>query len=88
MADLINGPHPVIACLETENPSAMAEMILFGIRMIEGVTDLTVYLSMDGKDTANRNDPSIDNILPDLSTGVAGKIDNRGRKRNRKSNDA
>ena len=88
VADVINGPHPVIACLEAENPSAMAETILFGIRMIEGVKDLTVYLSMDGKDTANRNDPSIDNILPDLSTGVAAKIDNRGRKRNRKSNDA
>jgi DNA-binding Lrp family transcriptional regulator len=87
VADVINGPHPVIACLEAENPATMAEVILFDIRKIDGVKDLTVYLSMDGQDTINTNNSLIDNILPDLSASIATKTDNRGRKRNRKSND-
>lgn len=87
VADVINGPHPVIACLEADNPASMAQAILFDIRKIEGVKDLTVYLSMDGKDTTNSNESLIDNILPDFSESIVGKTDNRKRKRNKKSDD-
>ena len=87
VADVINGPHPVIACLEADNPASMAQAILFDIRKIEGVQDLTVYLSMDGKDTSHTRDSLIDTILPDLSASGAAKTDSRRRKRNKKSND-
>jgi hypothetical protein len=87
VTDVINGPHPVIACLEAENPASMAQIILFDIRKIDGVKDLTVYLSMDGKDTTNSHETLIDNILPDFSQNIVSKTDNRRRKRNKKSDD-
>jgi len=83
VADEINGPHPVIACIEADNPATMAEVILFDIRKIEGVKDLTVYLSMDNRDSINGNNSSIDNILPNLSAIISVKTDNTERKRNR-----
>jgi hypothetical protein len=83
VADVINGPHPIIACLEAESPAAMAEVILFDIRKIESVKDLTVYLSMDDQDTINNNNSTIDNILPNLSVIISAKTDDSGRKRNR-----
>jgi DNA-binding Lrp family transcriptional regulator len=82
VADVINGPHPVIACLEADNPAALAQAVLFDIRKIEGVKDLTVYLSMDGQDTTT-NYSLIGSILPDLSASITTQTDNRGRKRNR-----
>ena len=52
--DIVNGPHPIIALLEGEDPSSIAQIILFDIRKIEGVTDLTVYLSKEGqRNTSN-----------------------------------
>ena len=83
VADVINGPHPVIACIEAESPATMAEVILFDIRKIDGVKDLTVYLSMDDQDTINSNHSLIDNILPNLSTTISEKTDNPEWKRNR-----
>lgn len=83
VADVINGPHPVIACIEAESPAAMAEVILFDIRKIDGVKDLTVYLSVDNQDSINGNDSLIDNILPNLSVIISAKTDNPERKRNR-----
>jgi hypothetical protein len=53
LADVINGPHPVIAILEGDDPSTVARAILFDIRKIEGINDLTVYLnSEEQKDTS------------------------------------
>ena len=83
VADVINGPHPVIACIEAESPAAMAEVILFDIRKIDGVKDLTVYLSMDDQDTLNSNNSLFDNILPNLPAIISAKTDNPERKRNR-----
>jgi hypothetical protein len=83
VTDVINGPHPVIACLEADNPATMAEVILFGIRKIEGVKDLTVYLSMDGQDIINTDNTFNSVILPDFSKSIVGKTDNHRRKRNR-----
>ncbi len=47
LADIINGPTPVIAVLESEDPSSIARVILFDLRRIKGIRDLTVYLSSE-----------------------------------------
>jgi hypothetical protein len=87
VADVINGPHPVIACLEADNSASMAQAILFDIRKIEGVKDLTVYLSMDDQDMVTGGNTLIENNLPDFSESIVGRTDNRRQKRNRKSDD-
>jgi hypothetical protein len=65
MADVINGPHPVIACIEGINPSSIARTVLFDIRNIKGVNDLTVYLSIE----KGQKEYS-DSISDDLSSGI------------------
>lgn len=87
VADVVNGPHPVITCLEADNPASLAQAILFDIRKIEGVKDLTVYLSIDGHDIVTNNNTLVENNLPDFSESIVGKTDNRRSKRNKKSND-
>jgi len=83
VADVINGPHPVIACLEADNPASLAQAILFDIRKIKGVKDLTVYLGTDGRDIVASDNTFIENNLPDFSESIVGKTDNRRRKRNK-----
>ncbi len=87
VADVINGPHPVIACLEADNSASMAQSILFDIRKIEGVKDLTVYLSMDDQDIVTNDNTIIENNLPDFSESIVGGTDNQRQKRNKKSDD-
>lgn len=85
-ADVINGPHPVIACVEAENPSLIAQTVLFDIRKINGVKDMTVYLSTDGQDGRYSDDILPDSLLPDFSKSLSGESINRRRRRSRKSN--
>ena len=44
MVDAINGPHDAIALVQGDSPSDVAVTILNGIRKMEGVTGVTVYL--------------------------------------------
>jgi hypothetical protein len=83
-ADVVNGPYPVIACVEADNSASMAQSILFDIRKIEGVKDLTVYLSMDDQDMFTSGNTLIENNLPDFSESIVGRTDNRRQKRNKK----
>lgn len=43
--DVINGPYKVIAVLEGDGASSVAMTILTGIRKLEGVSDVVVYLA-------------------------------------------
>ena len=43
--DAINGPYSVIAVVEGDNPSLVAVVVLTGIRKMEGVSDMVVYLA-------------------------------------------
>jgi hypothetical protein len=54
-ADVINGPHGVIALVEGNNPSDVAVTILNGIRKLDGVTGLTVYLVTEQEQKAGKN---------------------------------
>ena len=47
LSDVVIGPHPIIALIEGEDPSSIAQTILFDIKKIEGVNDLTVYISTE-----------------------------------------
>lgn len=70
LADVVHGPHPIIALLGSDAPSTLAQTVLFDIRKIEGVTDLTVYLSTeDEKDTAIQ-----DNIPGSLSLDTSQTV--------------
>lgn len=58
--DVINGPYSVIAVLEGDGASPIAMTILMGIRKLEGVSDVVVYLAennMERPDTPNRLGP-------------------------------
>ena len=66
LADVINGPHPVIACIEGASPSSIAQTILFDIRKIKGVKDLTVYLGIEN----GRKEYSPDSLSDDLSSEI------------------
>jgi hypothetical protein len=84
VSDVINGPHPVIACVEGDNSSSIAQMILFDFRKIDGVEDLTVYLSVDGDGDIIIPDTFPDRFLPQFSEGVVSNKSNRKRKRSNK----
>jgi DNA-binding Lrp family transcriptional regulator len=45
MADRVNGPHPIICVVEGEDPANLADRILFRIRKLSGIKDITVYLT-------------------------------------------
>jgi DNA-binding Lrp family transcriptional regulator len=60
LADIVNGPHPVIALLEGDDPSTIAQTILFDIRKTEGVTDLTVFLSREEEKNTTVQDSARD----------------------------
>ena len=49
MADEVNGPYPVIAVVEGDGLNDLADAILFRIRKTEGVNDITVYLTEQGR---------------------------------------
>ncbi len=85
VADAVNGPHPVIACVEADNPASIAQTVLFDIRKIEGVKDLTVFLSIDNYDNRHIGDTVPDSLLPDLTESITGNTESR-RKRSRKVN--
>jgi hypothetical protein len=89
LANIVNGPHPIIALLEGDDPSKIAQTILFDIRKLEGVTDLTVYLI---KEDQHKNKTVQDNIpvlsSSDKSKVVVGKARHKSRReKGRKSDD-
>ena len=84
-ADVINGPHPVIACVQADSSALMAQTVLFDIRKIEGVKDLTVFMSTDGQDDGNNGAALPDVLLPDFSKSSIGETVGRKRKRSRKT---
>jgi nitrate reductase NapAB chaperone NapD len=45
MVDRVNGPHPVVCVVESEETTGLADKILFHIRKLPGVKDITVYLT-------------------------------------------
>ena len=47
LADVINGPHNVVAVLEGMDTAALAKTVVFEIRRMQGVQDVTVYLAQD-----------------------------------------
>jgi hypothetical protein len=52
--DVINGPYEVIAVVEGDGASSVAMTILTGIRKLDGVADVVVYLAEkkgEGEDT-------------------------------------
>ncbi|MBN2240042.1 MAG: hypothetical protein JW712_09735 [Dehalococcoidales bacterium] len=82
LADVINGPHPVIAGIECRDPSTVAQTILFDIRKITGVTDITVLLAMETRQEADNLSSGIGGAAMEDSLPVvftAGK--NEGRKK-------
>ena len=88
LADVVNGPHPIIALLAGDDPSTIAQAILFDIRKIEGITDLTVYLSRKEQKNTNVQDSIPGFISPDNFKVVVGKARRQSRKKKgRKSND-
>jgi hypothetical protein len=88
LADVVNGPHPVIALLAGDDPATIAQTLLFDIRKIEGVTDLTVYLSQEEGKNAALEDNMPGFVSPDNSAVIAGKASHKSRKEKaRKSND-
>lgn len=54
VADVVNGPHQIITCIEGKDPASIAQTILFDIRKINGVKDLTVYLGINEGQELNR----------------------------------
>ncbi len=57
MADAINGPHSAIVVVEDASLTDIAKTILFKIKKIEGVRDITVYLSARAKkERMNQNE--------------------------------
>jgi len=89
LVDIVNGPQPVIAVLEGDDPSAIARTILFDIRRIEGVSDLIVYLKLGPEQQKNTSvqDNTPDFISPDTSQTVIGETKRKSRKKkSRKSN--
>jgi len=47
VADVLHGPHSVIAVLYDADSSIIAEVVSFEVRRIDGVDDMTVYLALD-----------------------------------------
>ncbi len=47
LADVINGPHSVAAVLNGVDAASLAKSVVFEIRTIEGVKDVTVYAATD-----------------------------------------
>jgi hypothetical protein len=72
LADVINGPHPVIALMEDDDPSTIAQAILFDIRRIKGINDLTVYLSTEEQQEIPARENVLDGIVLD-SSGTRSK---------------
>ena len=72
LADVVNGPHPIIALLEGNDPSIIAQTVLFDIRKIEGVTDLTVYLTSEEQKNISVQENMPDNLSLDTSQTVVG----------------
>ncbi len=87
IADTVNGPYAVITCIEAENPASLAQAILFGIRNIEGVKDLTVYLSTDDDNERIIDENLVKIGLPDISGNLIGDTINHQRKQNKKNNE-
>jgi nitrate reductase NapAB chaperone NapD len=88
LADIVNGPCPIIALIEGDDPSTIAQTILFDIRKVEGVIDLTVYLSTEEQKDASVQDNIPGFASPDNSKVAAGKAKRKSReKKGRKSND-
>jgi hypothetical protein len=54
LADIINGPHPVIAVVEGADTAGLADRILFRIRKMEGVKDITVYITKPESSTSSQ----------------------------------
>lgn len=72
LADVVNGPHPIIALLEGDNPLTVAQTILFDIRKVKGVTDLTVYLSTEEQQNTSVQGNMPDSLSLDTSQTVVG----------------
>lgn len=88
LADIVNGPHPIITVVEGNAPSMIAQTILFDIRKIEGVIDLTVYLSTEEQKDISVQDNMPSFTLPDNSKVTASKAKRESReKKGGKSND-
>lgn len=87
IADTVNGPYAVITCIEAENPALLAQAILFGIRNIEGVKDLTVYLSINGDNERKINENLVTIGLPGISGSLISDTANHQQKKNRKPNE-
>ena len=47
LADVINGPHNVVAVLEGMDAAALAKTVVFEIRKMQGVQDVTVYIASE-----------------------------------------
>ena len=47
LADVINGPHNVVAVLKGMDAAVLAKTVVFEIRRMSGVKDVTVYLAID-----------------------------------------
>ena len=47
IADVINGPHNVMAVLQGIDIDVLAKMVIFEIREMDGVKDVTVYMASD-----------------------------------------
>jgi hypothetical protein len=47
LADAINGPHNIIAVLQSLEAASLAKTVVFGIRKMKGVQNVTVYLAMN-----------------------------------------
>ena len=88
LADVVNGPHPIVALVEGEDHSSIAQTILFDIRKIEGVNDLTVYLSTEEQRNTFVQDSIPGVTSADNSKVVVGEAGRKlGKKKGRKSND-
>ena len=47
LADVINGPHNIIAVLESMDAAGLAKTVVFEIRKMKGVQNVTVYLAIN-----------------------------------------
>jgi len=47
LADVINGPHNIIAVLKSMDAAGLAKTVVFEIRKMNGVQDVTVYLAIN-----------------------------------------
>jgi hypothetical protein len=52
LVDVINGPYGVVAVVEGDSASSVAVAILTGIKKLEGVRDVVVYLAEHKAETA------------------------------------